>query len=290
MSDTLPRWRCAAFRAISAAGFAALSERPADFGPAPELKWIAVADLVIDTSYQRDISRQGVTNVRAIAANFSWAKFGALIVAPVDGKFAVIDGQHRVTAAALLGIRDVPAQVLAIARQEQAAAFNAINSVVTRVHTLQSHAAAVAAGEPDAVEIHDVAAAGGVAICRYPKERAKMAPGETVAVVALKRALKRFGRPLLVAALKCLTRSAHNRPGSVNQASVRVMTLALNDSPDLMLAGPRLFAAMDSIAPRDFADWIDSADGPAAAHSVAREVAEALCDALECTAGRRARR
>ena len=33
-----------------------------DFGPAPQLNWIKIADLVIDDRYQRDVMRRGARN------------------------------------------------------------------------------------------------------------------------------------------------------------------------------------------------------------------------------------
>lgn len=281
-------WRDAAYRPVSVVGMAELRAKPDSYGAAPELKWVAVADLVIDTSYQRDITREGVSNIRKIAENFSWAKFGAVIAAPCGSKFAVIDGQHRATAAALLGIRDVPAQVVPLSRAEQAGAFNAINAVITRVHTLHAFAAACAAGDADALAVQDAAAAGGVTVSRYPRERSKLAPGETVSVAALKRALKRHGRATLVRALKCLTRPAHNRQGAVNAVSIRAMALVLGDNASLA-EHPRLFDAMDTLPAREFADWIDSSSGGPEVVSISYEIADALREQLGKLAGQRGR-
>lgn len=250
----------AAYRTISAVGMTPLpAAMPRAFGPDPELAWVEVGDLVIDTSYQRDITRKGVTNIRRIAENFAWAKFGAVICAPAEGgKLAVIDGQHRVTAAALLGIRKVPCQIVAIDRAALAAAFNAINAAVIQIHTLHAFAAAVTAGEPEALELSALAAEAGVTICRYPRERAKMALGETVCVVAMKRALKRGGPETLVLALKCLRLGKHDRVGAVNSTSVRVMTTALAARPELRADPLRTLAAMAKYDAREFADLIDS--------------------------------
>ena len=75
-------------------------------------------------------------------------------LAPVaGGKFAIIDGQHRATAAALIGIETVPAQVIVADRIEQASAFKSINGQVTRVNKLALHHAAVAAGDAEAREL-----------------------------------------------------------------------------------------------------------------------------------------
>lgn len=273
----------AAYRTISSVGMTPLPKDVARvFGPEPELAWLPVAELVIDTSYQRDINRQGVTNIRRIAENFNWAKFGAVICAPAEGGlYAVIDGQHRVTACALLGIRRAPCQIVAIDRAAQAAAFNAINSVVTRVHTLHAFAAAVTAGDPQAIEVAAVAARAGVEICRYPKERMRLNPGQTVAVAALGKALKRYGADVLTLALQCLRLPQHDRIGNINAVSIPLMTRAIGSDPRLAEKPTRTLAAMAKYDAREFADLVDSCTCAADVAACVREVADALLVILD---------
>ena len=96
-------------RAISTEGF----EKPksASAGAAPMLQWLKIADLVVDPAYQRPIIGKGRRNVDRIARTFSWSCFAPVVVSPVEGgKFAIIDGQHRTTSAALVGSRASPAR------------------------------------------------------------------------------------------------------------------------------------------------------------------------------------
>ena len=51
------------------------------------------------------------------------------------GKFAIIDGQHRTTSAAIVGYETVPCQIVIAAKEEQAAAFKAINGTTTPIST-----------------------------------------------------------------------------------------------------------------------------------------------------------
>src|SRR5580693_7468122 len=97
---------------------------PLSDGPAPYMDWIEVNRLVVDKTYQRDISRAGSANINRIAEFFEWAKFSPVIVAPVEGgRFTVIDGQHRATAAMLRGIEKVPCEIVHIDRARQAETF-----------------------------------------------------------------------------------------------------------------------------------------------------------------------
>src|SRR4051812_451900 len=99
-------------RAIETTGYAKL-KAPDTFGKAPKLDWIAISALVIDRQYQREITKLGRKNIRHIAENFHWSMFTTVMVAPIGGgKYAIVDGQHRTTAAALVGIEKVPCQMV----------------------------------------------------------------------------------------------------------------------------------------------------------------------------------
>jgi len=153
-------------RPIDTSGYAALT-RPDSLGPAPQLQWIAIEQLVIDDSYQRDITKQGRGNVRAIAENFSWTFFAPVIVSPIEGgRYAIIDGQHRTTAAALVGAKEVPCALVIADRVTQAKAFRAINAQITRMHPLQIFQARLAAGDPPACRAAEMIAAADVRLLR----------------------------------------------------------------------------------------------------------------------------
>src|SRR3984885_2712674 len=163
-------------RPISSEGF----EKPNSTSPGavPMLQWLKIEDLVVDPAYQRPIVGNGRRNVERIARAFCWSCFAPVVVAPVEGgKFAIIDGQHRTTAAALLGFDSVPCQAVIAAREEQAAAFKAINGTTTPISQMALHAAALVASEPWAVQLAHVCACAEVELLRYPVPTDKQAPG-----------------------------------------------------------------------------------------------------------------
>jgi hypothetical protein len=218
-------------RPIDTAPFGAV-DAPADLGAVPILQWVAIADLVVDESYQREIRGAGRKNVLAIAGAFQWIKFSPVIVSPVaGGKFAIIDGQHRVTAAALIGITDVPAQVVVADRATQARAFTAINASATRVSTLQIFAARLAAGDEVAVAVAACCAAAGVVPLRYPKGMSDLKPGETLAVGALEAVFRAHGRDVLELALRCIRETKNDLVGAVNATAVKAVAVALAEAP-----------------------------------------------------------
>lgn len=159
----------------------------------PTMEWISIADLVIDDSYQRDLSRANWAAIRKIAAAFRWTRFTPLVVAPLPGgKYAVIDGQHRTHAAALCGIDRVPAMIAPMDIKEQAASFVWVNGQVVKITGFHIFRAALAANEPWA---NDCARAVRDAGCRLMTSNASTAnkrPGEIYAI-ALVRAYVETG-------------------------------------------------------------------------------------------------
>jgi hypothetical protein len=228
-------------------------------GPAPFLDWIAVERLVVDTVYQRTIGRRGATNVAQIAENFDWSKFAPVIVAPVEGgRFAIVDGQHRTTAAMLRCIKEVPCQVVQADRAKQAEAYAAVNGSVTKTTAQQLYHARLAANDANALAIEEVCAAAGVEIVRPNVVRATMKPGQTQAVTALYRCLKEFGRDTLITALQCITQTADGNAGFVKATIIESLCIVLHENPTWRDAGDALLRAMDKFKFADVWDQIAS--------------------------------
>lgn len=234
------------FTPLSADPFRA-PENASDAGPAPMLQWLKIADLVVDPSYQREIRGTGRRNVHAIAAGFAWHKFAPVVVAPIEGgRYAIIDGQHRATAALLRGFDQVPAQIVIADRSAQAAAFSAINGQTTRVTPQQVHAAAVAAQDPEALAIEDACKRAGVKILRYPVGLNNgLKPGETLAVAEIKSAYSVYGAETLVVALRCIVDTGAGNPGMVVRDTIRAFCNVFAAVPAWRTAGEALFDAMD---------------------------------------------
>lgn len=182
----------------------------AAIGARGRLEWIKLESLSIDPEYQREILDTGKSNIRRMIEGFSWALFGVLVVGVRDNgmssassRYAIIDGQHRATAAKMHGgIDRVPCIVLAGGVEEEARAFSAINGNVTRIHALQSFRASVAAKNPDSVALVALCRRADVTIAPYPKM--ELAPGETMALGAVRKASKAHGDAMVVRALKLL--------------------------------------------------------------------------------------
>lgn len=217
------------------------------FGSPARLEWIAISKLVIDPEYQREISAVGRKNILRITRTFSWSMFAPVIVSEWGGsQYAIVDGQHRTTAAALCGIERVPCCVIEAKRQEQAAAFRAINSNITKIHSTSLLRASIAAGEPEAMRMANVAKRAGVTILNYPMSAAQMKPGQTIAVAAVRRIIHAFGDEIAVQTLRLVSESGGGIPGSLKQQPIIGTAEVLNDHPD--------WRAKPEILKRGFAD------------------------------------
>ena len=151
--------------------------------PSPMLQWVEIATMVIDDTYQRPINHGGLSTIRRIAANFRWSCFTPVLLAPIEGgQFAVIDGQHRVHAALLCGIKSVPAMVVPIAATEQAQAFIQVNTARTGISVFSIYKAGLASGEPWAMAAQDAVTAADCRLMSFKPHAAAKKPGQVYCV------------------------------------------------------------------------------------------------------------
>lgn len=151
--------------------------------PSPMLQWIEISAMVIDDQYQRPINAGGWRTIKAIAANFRWSCFTPVLLAPIEGGlFAVIDGQHRLHAAMLCGVKSVPAMVVPIAATEQAQAFIQVNTARTAISQYNKFKAGLAAGEAWALEADRAVSAAGCVLMRFSPSSKLRKPGDILCV------------------------------------------------------------------------------------------------------------
>lgn len=216
--------------------------------------------LVVDERYQREIGRRGSENVRHIAENFDWSKFAPVIVAPIEGGlFAIVDGQHRTTAAMLRSLDKVPCQVIQADLAQQAAAYAAVNGSVTKTTATQLFHAKLAANDQFSRDLAGACLAGGVIVTRRNMVQAKMKVGETQAIGALGRCLRDYGRDTLITALQCITQTADGNAGFVRATIIEGVCRALHVSRKWRDAGEKLLRAMDDFSFPDA--WEEIAGG-----------------------------
>lgn len=233
--------------------------RAAEPGPAPMLQWIAIDRLVVDDRYQRELKPGNWKAIQRIARHFRWSRFSPVFVAPIEGgRFAVIDGQHRTHAALLCGMAEVPCQVVQMGFAEQAAAFAAVNGMVTKVTGWNVLRAALAAGEPWAVACHEVVSAAGCTLMTRNGSTDAKRPGEVYATALIKRHVAAGKGALVTLALDGLRRSQFGRDAAAWSNDV------LRPVLDAVAARPWLRKRRAGV-PCDLAPFLDAFDIYAAA-------------------------
>lgn len=211
---------------ISTAGLKPPAREP-DVGVPSKLRWLDIDLLYVDSRYQREITEASKRNIKKIADEFDWAFFSPVIVSPFGDFFVIIDGQHRTTAAKLVGRKAVPCCIINMNRAKQALAFVRINGTVTKVSDNARLRAARAAGERWAVDLHAACVEGGVRIAPAPLMHGRMKVGDSNAVQALRRCLEKFGHEAFVRACRALTQSPRKYVAMINRDLVWGLCLAL---------------------------------------------------------------
>lgn len=250
-------------------------------GERAELCLLPLDRLVVDERYQRAIGRQGRPNVLRILAGFDWRKFTPVVVTPVgDGFFAVIDGQHRATAALMHPSIDmVPCMVIRVSPSEAAACFAAINGVVTKISAGQIWKARVRSGESTAKALNEVLEAAEVRILAHKTPGYEYRKGDTLAVGTLEKAFTTYGGDVLRTALQAVTQTGTGNAGCLVAPMIVAMCEIVTAVPEFLKAPSMLFGLMDEF---DLATLIDEARATASRcrRQHARVIREVLADHL----------
>lgn len=167
--------------------------RPAPVGPRPRLMSMNPADLCVDASYQRDISRRSLKLIEKLVAEWDWRRYNVPVVTRVGNAWHIIDGQHTAIAALTHGgIGEIDVLVVeAEAGEDRARAFIGHNKDRVPITTTQLFFAAAAAGDADAMTALQVCERAGATILRNPTPGRPFRPGELIAVSALVSLIRR---------------------------------------------------------------------------------------------------
>lgn len=206
-------------------------------GEKPELKWIKITQLYVDPGYQRSAkSKASRKNLAYLQEHFSWAHCGALIVThmPDKGRYAVVDGQHRLLTALSRGdIDELPCLVISDQDfQKQAKSFVAINTRRVMLNTLAAFHAAVAAGDPDSVAVKEIADECGIDIPRTPVGKGETDPRQMQCVGTLIKMLGSYSRKQIVWALTIIPEAYGDTKGQMRASIVRALAEFIKLHPD----------------------------------------------------------
>lgn len=122
---------------------------------------IPVSEIKIDTGYQRRLREK----VNRMVANWDYNLCDVVLVSYRNGKFYVIDGQHRVAAAKRVGAEFLPCQIVeGLSREEEAARFVALNSGVSPLSQYDTWNANLLCGDPVDTEVKRICDKWGIEV------------------------------------------------------------------------------------------------------------------------------
>lgn len=236
-------------RSIAKIAVPGITPGPVDGGE-PIFEWIDPRKLLVDETYQRNLSERSITLIRKIVGNWSWTKFKPPIVVQTDEGLEVVDGQHTAIGAATHpAINKIPVMVVeADSLQARAEAFLGHNADRIAVTPLQMHHAAVLAGDETHMTIRQVCDRAGVRIPKNLPGGANFKPGDCVSVSTIKTLVNARGA---MGARKVLEVSAQARSAPVSAAEIRAVDLLLHD-PEYAgrVEAPDITTALIGLGPR----------------------------------------
>lgn len=224
--------------------------KPGDIATArPSFIDMDPAALVVEETYQRNLSERSISLIRKIVSGWDWRRFKPPVVVQIDGLYHVIDGQHTAIAAVTHpGIESIPVMVVEAPEiVDRALAFVGHNRDRITVTGLQLHTAMLAAGDEDAQTIEQVCKRAGVRLLRFPP--AQYQPGDTMALASIRALINRHGAAKARQALQVL---AEAKMAPIQADFIKAVA-------ELMFAD----AYAGQIKPEDLATVIRGISGPA---------------------------
>ena len=215
-----------ALRGAAAAAKAKSEQHSADLGAQPRIVWLGLELLEVDHTYQREIGEGGQTHINRIVRAFNWNCYQPIIITErADGRYAVIDGQHRLEAARKHPLIDsLPCYIIdAPDVAVQAQVFVEVNSARRSLTSSQKFFASLAAGEKTAVSLKKICDAAQVTILRGSPGKATP-PRALLGPLVAQRLVQRFGVRAVRNAMHLLAETHGQTPGAFRSAIISALT------------------------------------------------------------------
>ena len=221
---------------------------------APMVENMRPGDLLVDEAYQREVSPKSLRLIRRIVETWDWLKFKAPVVALTDLGFEVVDGQHTAIAAACHpDVETIPVLVVDgsdLARRARAFVSHTVDRMQAR--PIELWHAAVAAGDEDALTVRNVIEHAGVTLLAHNPQDRPWAPGETMALAAVRRLVDRRGAMRAREVLEILAGAALAPIQAEHVRSAESLLLYPEYAGGLDAA--RITAALRDITPKQWAE------------------------------------
>jgi hypothetical protein len=214
----------------------------------PLFEWVDPGTLLVDEGYQRDLSERSLKLIRRIVSGWNWAKFKPPIAVLTDAGLELLDGQcTSIGACTHPDIDEIPVMIVAVAeRADRAAAFIGQNKDRVAVTTLQIHAAAVTAGDADALAVERVCQAAGVTVLRAQPGSGRYEPGSTVAVSTIAGLVRARGEEQAGKILSILVKA---RCAPIGATQIKALDLLLSDAEYAGMTESQIAGVIPAMAP-----------------------------------------
>jgi hypothetical protein len=213
-------------RGAAAAAKAKSEQHSAGLGARPRIVWLGLELLEVDHTYQREIGEGGQTHINRIVRAFNWNCYQPIIITErTDGRYAVIDGQHRLEAARKHPLIDsLPCYIIdAPDVAVQAHVFVQVNSARRSLTSSQKFFASLAAGEKTAVALKKICDDAQVTILRGPPGKATP-PRALLGPLIAQRLVQRFGVRAVRNAMQLLSETHGQTAGAFRSATISALT------------------------------------------------------------------
>ena len=231
-----------------------MSEINRTIGEKPELQWVSVDLIDVDNNYQREVKPHLVDR---ILKKFSWSKFGAIVLSRgQNGRFNVVEGQHRWAAAKLHpDVSEVPAVVVDHDDVKgEAESFLAINRDRMAVSSVEQYWAGLTAGDDRAVAVSNVLHKAG---CDVVPAQGHYRPNLTNSISAIDRCLQRYGEAATRRALLIIRAAWPDETKALRGTLITALARIVRAN-EKVVADPELVAA---IRPQSLAKLTAHAEG-----------------------------
>lgn len=162
----------------------------------PDVRMVRVEDMLVEGSYQRNLSSKSMTLIRQIVTGWDWLRFKPPIVADAgNGKFFVIDGQHTaIGAVSHPQITALPCVVVDAASVDlRAMSFVSHNRDRIAMTEFEVFHGEVVAGVPESVALQRIISAAGARVPRYRPPQKSVKSGDVTAIRDAKSVLLQHG-------------------------------------------------------------------------------------------------
>ena len=175
----------------------------------PVYKELKVSELNV-APYQRDsLSMQ---KVKEYAENFDWDLFETPLISYRDGKYWIVDGQHRIEVLKLLGIETVFCKVITgLSYETEADKFNKLNTARRILNAGDKFNSRVEANNEDAVTIRDILEKNNLTYCNRLR---KNGCSKVSAIKTVEKIYKDGGEKHLDRVLSVLRESWYGEPAA----------------------------------------------------------------------------